>query len=275
MCSGIDPAANANVLRQFIEQAAKTGAEILFTPEMTGMMDRDRNRARQVVCAERDDPVLKVAVDMAQSQNIWINLGSLAIRDPKYGDDKWVNRSFLINPSGRCVARYDKIHLFDVNLASGESYRESAAYHSGQQAIVANWQDQHIGMSICYDLRFSNLYAALANAGASIITVPAAFTVPTGRAHWEVLLRARAIESAAFIVAAAQSGCHEDGRETYGHSMIIDPWGDVLLDMQSEPKVTSIDIDLIKIAEARNKIPVLANRREFSSPPKTLQGKIA
>lgn len=274
MCSGIDPVANADVLREHVKQASGLGAEILFTPEMTGMMDCDRKRARSSVSREEEDPVLKIAVEAARSHQIWINLGSLAIRDPNYGDEKWVNRSFLINTSGKIVARYDKIHLFDVSLGS-EAYRESSAYHPGKQAVIARWDNHYIGLSICYDLRFSNLYGALAEAGAEIIVVPAAFTVQTGRAHWETLLRTRAIESAAFVVAATQCGSHGDGRKTYGHSMVIDPWGEVLLDMGNEIGVSAIEIDMDRILEVRTKIPVLDNRQEFQIPQKVNRDKLS
>ncbi len=265
MCSDIEPAENAVVLRDHIGQAASDGADIIFTPEMTGMMDLDRNRASQSVRSEQEDIVLQTAVEMAEAQSIWVALGSLAIADNE-DDERWVNRSFLIDPMGHITRRYDKIHLFDVTLGSGEPYRESAAYRPGERSVLAEWAEYKIGLSICYDLRFGALYSVLAGAGADIIAVPAAFTVPTGRAHWKALLRARAIESAAFVVAAAQCGEHRDGRKTYGHSMVIDPWGEILLDMETKNGVATCDIDLSKIGEVRAKIPATTNRRKFENP---------
>lgn len=266
MCSGIDSAENAEILRDYLAQAASQDAEIVFTPEMTGMMDCDRERAKQMVCAEQDDVLLQTAKELAELYGFWINIGSLAILDQQGDDKRWVNRSFLIDPMGRVTARYDKIHLFDVKLGSGEAYLESNAYRPGAQAVVAPIDDQNIGLTICYDLRFAGLYASLADAGADIITVPAAFTVPTGRAHWESLLRARAIESASFVVAATQCGEHDDGRKTHGHSMVVDPWGEILLDMEQELGIATCEIDFAKIQEVRGKIPVLTNRRIFQKP---------
>lgn len=266
MCSGIDPVENAQVLRECATQAAENGAEIIFTPEMTGMMDSDRERAKHSVCTEQNDCVLQTAMELAKSHDIWINLGSLAILDEQDSDKRWVNRSFLIDPAGRITARYDKIHLFDVKLGSGDAFLESSAYRPGTRAVVAPAGEHNIGLTICYDLRFANLYASLAEAGADIIAVPAAFTVPTGRAHWETLLRARAIESASFIIAATQCGQHDDGRKTHGHSMVVDPWGNILLDMGQELGIAICEIDLAKIQEVRTKIPVLDNRQIFQKP---------
>lgn len=266
MCSGIDPAANAQVLRTYIDEAALKGADILFTPEMTGLVDRNRSRATDNIYSEQEDPVLEAACAAAGQAKIWVALGSLAIQPGTGEDGKWVNRSFLINPSGEIVARYDKIHLFDVDLDTGESWRESAAYAGGTEAVVAPIMGGNLGLSVCYDLRFPALYAALTNAGADILSVPAAFTVPTGQAHWEILLRARAIEAGVFVVAAAQSGVHEDGRATYGHSMVIDPWGEVLLDMGTDIGVATCEIDLDDVVKVRRHIPAIANRRTFASP---------
>ncbi|GAB5488064.1 MAG: carbon-nitrogen hydrolase family protein [Parasphingorhabdus sp.] len=266
MCSGIDAAANAETLREFLSDAAEQGADMVFTPEMTGMMDCDRDRARKTVCTEQNDVVLQTAQQLAKQHRFWINLGSLAILDESEGDNRWLNRSFLIDPTGRITARYDKIHLFDVKLGSGEAYLESRAYRPGNKAVVSSIGKQNIGLTICYDLRFAGLYAALAEAGVDIISVPAAFTVPTGRAHWESLLRARAIESAAFVVAATQCGEHSDGRKTHGHSMVVDPWGEILLDMGQELGIGVCEIDFAKVQEVRERIPVLTNRREFQKP---------
>lgn len=266
MCSGIDVADNAAMLREHLELAGKQGAEIVFTPEMTGMMDCNRSRANHSVSIEQDDIVLKLAQQQAKKHGFWINLGSLAIRDEQGDDTRWVNRSFLIDPDGHVSARYDKIHLFDVKLGSGEAYLESKAYRPGAKAVVTSLRDCNIGLTICYDLRFASLYAALAEAGADIITVPAAFTAQTGRAHWKSLLRARAIETASFVVAATQCGAHADGRQTFGHSMVVDPWGEILLDMDQELGLAICEIDFSKVSEVRDRIPVLANRRSFEKP---------
>lgn len=270
MCSGIEPATNASILRAHVAEAASLGAAILFTPEMTGLVDRNRSRASANIQTELEDLVLKEARAAAASAGIWVALGSLAMKPDREDDGKWVNRSFLINPSGIVVARYDKIHLFDVDLDTGESWRESAAYQGGAEAVTAPVNGATLGLSICYDLRFPALYEALTNAGADILSIPAAFTVPTGKAHWEILLRARAIEAGVFVVAAAQLGVHEDGRETYGHSMVIDPWGEVLLDMGTDTGVATCDIDLQDVAKIRSRIPAIANRQVFA-PPKVSQ----
>ena len=261
MRSGIDPVANAASLFEYIAEAASKNADIIFTPEMSGLLDRDRARAAQHIVLEEDDLVLARTREAASQHDIWVALGSLAIQSPT--SDKWLNRSFLISPTGEIMARYDKIHLFDVDLDSGESWRESSAYEAGDKAILAPVGQVLLGLSICYDVRFANLYTALTDAGANILAVPAAFTVPTGKAHWETLLRARAIEAGAFVVAAAQSGKHEDGRETYGHSLIVDPWGRVLLDMEDHIGVAICEIDLAAVNEVRGRVPAVANRRGF------------
>ncbi len=266
MCSGIEPAVNARILESHIDEAASAGAEIIFTPEMTGLVDRNRKRAKSRICEEQSDLVLRTARDAASRNAIWVALGSLAISPKEADTGKWVNRSFLINPEGSVVARYDKIHLFDVDLDTGETWRESVAYESGTEAVTASVLGASLGLSVCYDLRFPALYAALTNAGADILSIPAAFTVPTGKAHWEILLRARAIEAGVFVVAAAQSGEHEDGRKTYGHSMVIDPWGEILLDMGTETGVEICDIDMSAVSAVRRRIPAIANRRSFAAP---------
>lgn len=269
MCSGIDPAENASRLRTHIAEAAAGGAEMVFTPEMSGLLDRDRSRAAAVIQSEQDDDVLSTVRAEAIKCRVWVQLGSLAIKTADNSDGKWFNRSYLINPEGEITARYDKIHLFDVDLTPDESLRESSAYAGGQSAVVAPIPNAVLGLSICYDLRFSSLYDALTNAGADILSIPAAFTVPTGEAHWEILLRARAIEAGAFVVAAAQSGRHEDGRATYGHSMVIDPWGEILLDMGEQTGLGFCDLDLRKIEQVRSRIPAVANRKWFEPPVKT------
>lgn len=260
--SGIDPARNGEALVDAVKGAAAGGAAMLFTPEMSGLLDSNRERAAQSVRPESDDYVLAAVRGAAQAARIWVHLGSLALRG---SGDKFVNRGFVIDTDGQIRARYDKIHLFDVDLPTGESWRESAMYEPGQQPVlVADTPVGTLGLTICYDLRFPALFARLAEAGAQIISVPAAFTVPTGRAHWEILLRARAIEAGLFVVAAAQAGRHEDGRETYGHSLVVDPWGEVLLDAGDTPGVHFADLELGRIAEVRSRIPALQHRRDIA-----------
>jgi predicted amidohydrolase len=257
--TGIDPQVEAVRLTALIAKAASDGASIVFTPEMSGLLDRDRKRAATNLCDETDDPVLTAVRDAASRHNIWVHLGSLALKGQS---EKSVNRGFLISPDGKITARYDKIHLFDVALGS-ESWRESATYQAGEEAVVARTPWGGLGLTICYDLRFPALHRALAESGASMIAVPAAFTRPTGQAHWHILLRARAIETGCFVVAAAQTGEHEDGRATYGHSLVIAPWGEVLLDMGEMPGVAVVDIDLGQVAFARGKVPALEHARPF------------
>lgn len=262
-CTGIDPAANTRVLTEAIEQASAGGAEMLFTPEMSGLLDRDAKRAAGNLRTEDDDQVLAACREAASRHGLWLHLGSLAVRSE---DGKLANRGFLIDPTGAVRARYDKIHLFDVDLPTGESWRESAVYHAGKGAVVVERTPVgRLGLTICYDLRFPDLFSRLAEAGAQSIAVPAAFTVPTGRAHWEVLLRARAIETETFVVAAAQSGRHADGRETYGHSLVVSPWGEVLLDMGQDIGVGFADIELSLVGEVRQRIPVLDHRRPIAA----------
>ena len=257
--SGIDPARNADALVAAIEAAATGGAAMLFTPEMSGLLDRDRERAASHVQHQNEDVALHAVRDAARKAGIWVHLGSLALES---GDGRLVNRGFVIDSAGEIRGRYDKIHLFDVDLPTGESWRESAIYQRGDTAVLVKGTPiGSLGMTICYDLRFPALFAGLAEAGADVISVPAAFTVPTGKAHWEILLRARAIEASCFIVAAAQSGRHEDGRSTYGHSLVVDPWGDVLLDMGDGEGVGFAEIDLARISEVRGRIPALDHRQ--------------
>jgi predicted amidohydrolase len=257
--SGIDPKANAEALTGAIAEAAKGEAAMLFTPEMSGLLDRDSRRAAANLHAEEEDPVLAACCVAAAEHGIWLHLGSLAIL---VDDGKVANRGFVIDRLGKIRARYDKIHLFDVDLPTGESWRESAVYRAGESAVVVNGTPVgKLGLTICYDLRFPALFARIAEADADVISVPAAFTVPTGRAHWHTLLKARAIEAGLFVVAAAQAGRHEDGRQTYGHSLVVDPWGEVLLDMGDEVGVGFADIDLARISEVRSRIPALNHRR--------------
>jgi predicted amidohydrolase len=263
--TGINPEANTRDLVEAVREAAASGAAMLFTPEMSGLLDRDRDRARQHLRSEADDPVLAAVREAAQRAGIWVHLGSLALAGER-DDGRLVNRGFLIDDAGAVRARYDKIHLFDVDLPTGESWRESAAYAPGERTAVADSPAGKLGFSVCYDLRFPDLYRALTDGGATILSVPAAFTVPTGKAHWHILLRARAIEAGVFVVAAAQSGRHEDGRETYGHSLVIDPWGRVLLDMGDEVGVGFADLELGQVDEVRSRLPAIRHRRPIPAP---------
>ena len=263
MTSGIDPEANAHVLAGAVDRAAGEGAAMLFTPEMSGLLDRDRKRAAGTISIEQETPALAMVRDAASRAEIWVSLGSLAVATD---EGRWANRAFVIGPHGEIVARYDKIHMFDVDLASGESWRESNAYKPGDEVVtVADTPVGKLGLSICYDIRFPALFEALGRARCDCIAIPAAFTVPTGSAHWHVLQRARAIEASAFVVAAAQVGEHEDGRQTYGNSLVVDPWGEVLLDIGGEQAgLEFADIDLTRIAAVREQVPSLANRREIA-----------
>jgi predicted amidohydrolase len=257
--TGIDPATNAEKLVKAIADAAAGGAEMLFTPEMSGLLDRDSARAAGKLVAEDADPVLAACRDAAHRHGIWLHIGSLAVLSD---DGKVANRGLVVDREGAVRARYDKIHLFDVDLPTGESWRESNVYSPGKGVVLVNGTPVgKLGLTICYDLRFPGLFARLAEAGADLISVPAAFTVPTGRAHWHVLLRARAIEAGLFVVAAAQVGSHEDGRQTFGHSLVADPWGDVLLDMGEDGGIGFAEIDLKRISDVRARIPALSHRR--------------
>jgi deaminated glutathione amidase len=260
MQSGLDPSLNLATIKNGAVEAAEHGAVMLFTPEMSGMLDRNQHRSEVHLCSEGTDPVLAGAMQAAAQHKIWIHLGSLALRSGQSAR-KRLNCSFLIDDTGKVRARYEKIHLFDVSLPTGEVWRESAVYAPGAQSIVAATPLGLLGLSICYDVRFPALYAALSGAGATCLAIPAAFTVPTGQAHWHILMRARAIENACFVVAAAQCGRHEDGRETYGHSLVVDPWGHVILDMQEKIGVGLADIDISHVETIRNRIPVLTHRR--------------
>ena len=257
--TGIDPAANASALSDAIREAAEGGAEMLFTPEMSGLLDRDSARAAKSLRSEDEDEVLAACREAAKQHGIWLHIGSLAVL---VDGGKVANRGFVIDREGNIRARYDKIHLFDVDLPTGESWRESNVYSAGAGVVLVNGTPiGKLGLTICYDLRFPGLFARLAEADADVISVPAAFTVPTGRAHWHVLLRARAIEAGLFVVAAAQVGRHEDGRQTFGHSLVIDPWGEVLLDMGEDKGVGFADVDLARISDVRSRIPALNHRR--------------
>lgn len=258
--TGVDPAENARALVSATEQAAHGGAEMLFTPEMSGLLDRNVERARTNVRNFEEDEVLAACREAAKRNGIWIHVGSLAVA-AEHG--KFANRAFVIDSEGEIRASYDKIHLFDVDLPTGESWRESNVYRGGSEAVLVDGTPVgKLGLTICYDLRFPALFQSLTDAGAEVIAVPAAFTVPTGKAHWEILLRARAIEAGVFVIAAAQSGRHEDGRETYGHSLLVDPWGTILLDMGERVGVAFADVNLAKVDEVRGRIPAIRHRRE-------------
>ena len=262
--TGIDPDANARALLDAIEQAAAGGAEMLFTPEMSGLLDRDSVRAAKFLRLPDKDRVLAAVRDAAARYRIWLHVGSLAVLT---NGGKVANRGFVIDREGEVRATYDKLHLFDVDLPTGESWRESNVYSAGKGVVLVNGTPVgKLGLTICYDLRFPGLFARLAESDADVIAVPAAFTVPTGKAHWHVLLRARAIEAGLFVVAAAQVGHHEDGRMTFGHSLVVDPWGEVLLDMAEEQGVAFADIDLKRISDVRARIPALNHRRPIPDP---------
>ncbi|MBX7526854.1 carbon-nitrogen hydrolase family protein [Qipengyuania vesicularis] len=263
MTTGIDPEANAKVLTQSIARAADEGAEMLFTPEMSGLLDRDRKRAANSIRQEADDPVLAAVREACAAKGVWTCLGSIAVDT---GEGRWANRSIVIDGSGEIAGRYDKIHMFDVDLVSGESWRESNAYRAGDKVVTVETPIGKLGLTVCYDLRFPALFEALGQARCDAIAIPAAFTVLTGKAHWHVLQRARAIEASAFVIAAAQVGSHEDGRQTYGHSLVVDPWGEILLDMGGDGSgLQFVEIDTSRIKEVRAQVPSLANRREIAN----------
>lgn len=265
MRSGVHPAANVDAASALIRQAAADGAQLIATPEMTSLLDRKPGAAFAKSTSEDRDVALAAFRALAADLKIWLLIGSLPIRadDIKPDDNKCVNRSFLISPAGVVVARYDKIHMFDVQLNAGNIYRESDSFASGAEGVVAETPLAKLGMTVCYDVRFPHLYRDLARAGAEIIAVPAAFTRITGEAHWHVLLRARAIETGSFVIAPAQAGKHEDGRETYGHSLIVGPWGEVLAEGGVEPGIVSASLDLDEVKTARAKIPALTHDRAY------------
>jgi predicted amidohydrolase len=260
MRSGLDPQANLAAATAAIEEAKRAKADYVLTPEMTNIMEVKRERLFATLVEEERDICLAAFRELARKLAIYVHVGSLAI---KVSSDKAANRAFLIDRKGEIVARYDKIHMFDVDLENGESYRESRNYRPGELAVVSDLPWGRLGLSICYDLRFPALYRALAEAGASFLAVPSAFTQQTGEAHWQVLLRARAIENGCFVLAAAQGGRHENGRETFGHSMVVDPWGRILAEGGSEPGLVTAEIDPALVAAARARIPSLQHGRRF------------
>ena len=260
MRSGLDPQANLTSLLASIDEAKRNGADYVQTPEMTNILALKREQLFANILAEEHDPTLATMRELAQKLSIFIHIGSLAI---KISPDKAVNRAFVIDRKGEVAARYDKIHMFDVDLAGGESYRESANYRPGDLAVIADLPWGRLGVTICYDLRFPALYRALAEAGASFLAIPAAFTKQTGEAHWQVLMRARAIENGCYVIAAAQGGLHENGRSTFGHSIVVDPWGKVVAEGGTEPGVIMAEIDPAAVAAARSKVPSLNHGRRF------------
>jgi deaminated glutathione amidase len=260
MRSGLEPQANLAAVLAAVDEAKRGGADYVQTPEMTNILALKRDQLFASIVAEESDPTLATLRDVARKLSIHIHIGSLAI---KASAEKAVNRSYLIDRKGDVAARYDKIHMFDVDLTGGESYRESNNYRAGDLAVVADLPWGRLGMTVCYDLRFPALYRALAEAGASFLAVPSAFTRQTGEAHWHVLQRARAIENGCFVFAAAQGGKHENGRETFGHSLIVDPWGKILAEGGIEPGVIMAEVDPAAVAAARAKIPSLGHGRRF------------
>lgn len=261
--SSDDVAENIRATSALVREAAAGGARFIATPENTNIMARDSRAKMAATFEEAQDPALPVFGALAKELNVWLSIGSLHI---KVSPDKTANRSYLFAPDGSIRARYSKIHLFDVTVASGESYRESSTVEGGHAAVVADTEFGPLGLTVCYDLRFPQLYRRLAQKGAFAFTIPSAFTVPTGSAHWHVLLRARAIENGAFVIAAAQGGLHANGRKTYGHSLIVAPWGEVLAEAGTDPGVIFAQIDPALSAEARDRIPNLQHDGAFSDP---------
>jgi predicted amidohydrolase len=260
MRSGLDPQANLAAARALIDEAKRAGADYVLTPEMTNILALKREQLFASIVAEEQDPTLATLREVARKTSTFIHIGSLAI---KASPDKAANRSFLIDRKGDIAARYDKIHMFDVDLAGGESYRESNNYRAGDLAVIGDLPWGRLGLTVCYDLRFPALYRALAEAGASFLAIPSAFTKQTGEAHWHVLQRARAIENGCFVFAAAQGGRHQNGRDTFGHSLIVDPWGRILAEGGTEPGVVMAEVDPAEVAAARGKVPSLRHGRRF------------
>lgn len=264
MCSDIDVAKNIQFVEYHLRNFLERDCEMVFLPEYSGLCDQNFQRAAQNVLPEEESIYLKKMRALANELKIWIHIGSVPLYERT--ERKWVNRAIVIDIFGEIRARYDKIHLFDADLGDGENWSESSIYSPGREAVLVDTPLGQMGLTTCYDLRFSSLFAALAYAGATIFAIPAAFTRSTGRAHWETLLKARAIEFGCYVVAAAQAGNHADGRETYGHSLVVDPWGNVLLDMGEERGLGTLNLDLGLVQKARKKIPAIANRSNFRGP---------
>lgn len=268
MCSSDDPGENLAAASGFIGEAARAGARFVLTPEVTNCVSASRRRQQDILKTEDEDRTLTMLRGEAALRKVWLLIGSLALKGEE--DKRFVNRSFLISPSGEIIARYDKMHMFDVQLSDVETYRESDGYRPGDKAVIANVDDVPVGLTICYDVRFPYLYRDLAKAGARILTVPSAFSPDTGPLHWETLLKARAIETASFVVAPAQSGVHKTSRgrqrTTWGHSLAIDPWGRVLADAGEAPGVTVVDINLSQVEDVRRRLPSLSHDRSYTGP---------
>lgn len=264
-----DPATNLAVTREMFRAAVADGAQFVLTPEVTNCVSTSRKHQQEVLQFEEEDITLAALRDEAKAAGVWLLIGSLGLKTGD-ADRRFANRSFVIGPDGAVVAKYDKIHMFDVQISETETWLESEGYRPGDQAVLAQTDFAKIGMSVCYDVRFSHLYRALAIAGADILTVPAAFSPVTGAAHWHALLRARAIESGCFVIAPAQTGTHASEtnktRDTYGHSLVVDPWGEVILDAGTTSGVYKFDLDMKKGEAARRRVPSLANARDFSGP---------
>jgi predicted amidohydrolase len=265
LTSGDDPAANLDETRRLVREAVAGGADFVLTPEVTNIVSTDRAHQNAVLHPEASDPTLAALRDEARAAGVWLLIGSLAIKtdDP---DGRLANRSFLVSPEGEVVARYDKIHMFDVDISEAETYRESSGFRPGTRAVLAEIPLGNIGLTVCYDLRFAELFRRLAAAGAQIIAVPAAFSPVTGAAHWESLLRTRAIETGCFILAPAQTGQHSPNRATHGHSLAVAPWGEVIADGGTTPGVTLVDLDLADVEHARKRVPSLKHHRKFEGP---------
>ncbi len=272
LCTGRSVSANIDATTKLVREAKSLGADYVQTPEMTALMESDRKALFANIAEEEHDRALIAFRELARELKLVFHVGSLAV---KVSPDKAANRSFLIGPDGEIAARYDKIHLFDVSLENGEAYRESSSYRPGEAAVVAELPWGRLGLSVCYDLRFPALYRGLAEAGAHFLAIPSAFTLQTGEAHWHVLVRARAIETGCFVLAAAQGGKHESGRETYGHSLIVDPWGRIVAEGGVEPGVIMAEIDPALVTEARSRVPALEHGRRFEvSGPGTQRGRL-
>ena len=266
MRSGRSPTANLDAAAKLIGEAKAGGADYVQTPEMTNILEARRDALMTAIKPQHDDPSLAAFRDLARQHRLWLHIGSLAL---KTSPDRAVNRGFLIDQQGEIAAHYDKIHMFDVDLPNGETYRESRTYTPGEDAVTANLPWGRIGLTICYDLRFPALYRALAETGSIFLAIPSAFTKQTGEAHWHVLNRARAIENGCFVFAAAQGGSHENGRDTFGHSLIVDPWGRVLAEGDVDPTVVIAEIDPAAVAAARARIPSLQHGRRFEIVDRT------
>ncbi|BDX00501.1 carbon-nitrogen hydrolase family protein [Maricaulis maris] len=264
MRSGIDPVENLATASALIRAAAAEGARFVATPETTHLVQKDADAAFAVMCAPEDDPAIPAFAALAKELGIWLLIGSLAVR---IAERRAANRSFLFSPAGEMVATYDKAHMFNVGLGQGETYRESDNYQAGDRLVMHDVDGVRLGLSICYDVRFAYLYRRLAQAGAEVLTVPAAFTRPTGKAHWDVLLRARAVETGSFVLAPAQGGLHADGRKTWGHSLIVGPWGETVAELDHDnPGLLLASLDLRKVAEARRRVPALQHDRTLTGP---------